>query len=101
MSDTAPDQMAAETPVFARTLDEWLDTHDNRPPGDVERGPTIVREVKTPLMDDVEQHGIGPWDDKRRKALGSAVVKPFRWVNASFVSIPRNLSERTAFQGVG
>jgi hypothetical protein len=66
--------MTDPTPIFHKTLDDWLDSHEGRIPGDVEHAPVKAALTSTPLMDDVEEHGVGPWDEQRRKDLGSPVV---------------------------
>ena len=72
------------TPIFDAVTDEWLDAHDNRPPGDYP-DPEKVEPVATPLLDDVEVHGTGPWDAPRREMLS----KHLNWAPTPVPKAPR------------
>lgn len=76
MTQTAV-KTVSETPIFDRVLDEWLDDHDNRIPGEIVYAPIVIKEVRTPLMQDVIIHGSTPWDAERRERLGF-LLEPHR-----------------------
>lgn len=52
-----------------------------------------VQPVPTPLMDDVEAHGVGEWDGARRAALGSLLASTS---SASGAPRPRQSSRKRA-----
>ena len=63
------------TPIYDAILADWHAQHDGRDPGVCpDAAPTKAPKHSTPLLDDVAKHGTGPWDGKRRKALGSAAL---------------------------
>lgn len=74
-----------KTPIYVEmTLARGWDPLSMTHPSLVEEEKALIaaREaatvIPTPLLDDVIEHGVGPWDDKRRKALGSATVNLVR-----------------------
>ncbi len=75
------------TPIYDAVVADHGDVLNSGTPDEGGRVPIMP----TPLMDDVARHGTGPWDEARRKALGSATAnlthKPPR---------PRQPRQRTA-----
>lgn len=73
-----------ETPIFdaVRTQHGWDPTAQQTPPSLHAEAVEVLRDhlqdpVPTPLMDDVERHGISPWDEARRVLLVGH-LEPYR-----------------------